>query len=350
MEQPQLTPVCRNNEWGYIDERANLAIQPQYAFAGPFRDGLARVNKGGEQGRSVGEIVGGRWGYIDPAGKTAIAIRFHEAEDFHEGLAAVNHGAKRTYSPHDDDYYMLGGKWGFIDITGKFQIPATFEAAKSFQDGLAVAREENRFGFIDRNGAWVIPPRFGFCVPFSEGLAAAEYNRKYGFIDRAGEWVIKPRFRLAYPFQEGLGAGLIEETYHWQFIDAQGNDVMEAPNGSTHISGFSEGLSMGKIGTTPRMSDGRLYAGYVEGGCGFFDRQGRWAIPPEYHWAAGFEEGRAWVQLDRTHYGYLRPDGSRLPLPPLTEADYRFHNGKAGVRVNGKFRLIDREGQTIWEE
>ena len=51
-----LHPVSQNGFWGYIDERAEFVIPPQYGSADNFRDGLALVEKDG------------KLMYIDPSG------------------------------------------------------------------------------------------------------------------------------------------------------------------------------------------------------------------------------------------------------------------------------------------
>ena len=48
--------VCRNALWGYIDERGQWVIPPQFDMAAGFRDGLAQVEKNG------------KLKYIDPSG------------------------------------------------------------------------------------------------------------------------------------------------------------------------------------------------------------------------------------------------------------------------------------------
>jgi hypothetical protein len=49
--------VRRNGHWGYLDRRGNVAIPPQFAAAGDFRNGLARVR-----------LRSGEVGYVTPTG------------------------------------------------------------------------------------------------------------------------------------------------------------------------------------------------------------------------------------------------------------------------------------------
>src|SRR3954447_19635752 len=126
----RLIPVCRRNKWGYIDRSGNIVVEPAFAAAGHFVDGLAMVNSGGQPG--MHGLTGGQWGYLDEDGRIAIPMQFDGASDFSEGLAAVNQGARREYAPHEDDYFMRGGSVGFIDTSGAFEIPCLYEHGTPF--------------------------------------------------------------------------------------------------------------------------------------------------------------------------------------------------------------------------
>jgi hypothetical protein len=49
-------PIEQNKRWGYIDSSGRIVIEPQFAGAGKFADGLAPVE------------VAGKWGYINQEG------------------------------------------------------------------------------------------------------------------------------------------------------------------------------------------------------------------------------------------------------------------------------------------
>jgi tetratricopeptide (TPR) repeat protein len=88
-----------DEERGYIDSSGNPAIplRPDIENQSDFRGGLAANKKGG------------KWGYIDKAGRWAIEPRFAEAGGFSEGLAPVQLGSGNE-----------GGKrWVLIDKSGQ---------------------------------------------------------------------------------------------------------------------------------------------------------------------------------------------------------------------------------------
>lgn len=103
--------------YGYIDTHGNMRIDPQFYFAGPFRNGLAVVRPTGDK----------KYGFIDTSGQVVIAARFAVAKDFENGMARVKED-------------RVEGKWGFIDKTGKIVIPYQFDQA-SAEDFQLVAHQ-----------------------------------------------------------------------------------------------------------------------------------------------------------------------------------------------------------------
>jgi len=344
-----LIPVCEGGRWGYLGRGGAMTIQPRFTFAAPFRNGLARVNEGGQPGRSANDVAGGKWGFIDPSGAYAFAARFDDASDFSEGLAAVNLGARVKYAAHDDMYCVDGGKWGFIDRTGALAIPIKFGFVNSFRSGLAPARDSGRNGFLRGDGQWEIEPRFAGAAPFHEGLAAVQVGKDYGYIDRSGAIRVQPRFDLAYDFHGGLAAGLLRDTFQWVFFDGEGRERFIAPEGTAHVGNLSEGRIMANLCRLERYSDGRIYPHGLRRSLGYLNERGEWAIPPQFSWGGGFQEGLAWVKRDEGPYAYIRPDGSFLSTPELEEAN-SFDLGLAAVRINGKFALLDLDGKVFWSE
>ena len=195
----------------------------------------------------------------------------------------------------------------------------------------------------------MIHPAFDYCLRFQDGIAAVQRNRTYGYMDRTGKYAVSPRFDLAYNFSEGLAAGLTRQTYQWVFIGRDGREVLRAPESTTHVGSFSGGLAMAKLGRILRMNDGELYPGGLQHGLGYIDREGRWAIPPQFEWGGSFVDGRAWVQVKDRKYAFISPDGSMIRTP-LFDAVADFRQGLAAVWRNGRFSLIDQQGKTFWSE
>jgi hypothetical protein len=193
--------VAVGNTHGYIDRSGTMIVPPLSEVGGPrFSEGLAAMR------------IGGRWGYFDKTGRVAINPQFAWASEFSEGLAMVSVG--------EGDM----GKSGYIDKTGQMIITAQFEGAGSFSEGLAVVRIGGRAGFIDRTGKVVINPQFDVASEFSQGLAAVrmgdDTTGKYGYIDKTGRMIIAPTFDYGDKFSEGLARVRIggPNTGKWGYI------------------------------------------------------------------------------------------------------------------------------------
>lgn len=204
---PELKVFKENGKYGYVDTRTGeIVVKPEYGWARPFSEGLARVVKPG---------TGPRAGYfIDRTGQVVIPPNGHLANDFHEGLAAAE--GKVTTSGSDAGKV----KWGFIDRTGKFVIPPQYDLTYDFSEGLAVVSNNGKVGFIGRTGKVVIPLKYRSARGFSEGVAAVRLSVEearaaglpgsqsgwtpWGYIDRTGKFVSPERFSDAQPFSDGL--------------------------------------------------------------------------------------------------------------------------------------------------
>lgn len=287
-QDERLFPITKNGRDGYIDRSGKIRIEPQFASAGRFSEGLAAV--------SVEPDF--KEGYINSTGEWVIEPRFGGAGEFSEGLATV-HLEVNLMSPtvvidrtgqvilQETSLQRAGGrffeglkavgdgagKWGYIDRTGKIVIEPRFDQPGDFCDGIArveineqaqyidktgavaftlpyeysgdlregligVCITRKKCGYADRSRALVIAPRFHQVENFSEGLAAVEVNGRWGVIDKTGRFVVKPRFkslrRGESPLEEFSG-GLTRVTVPWQagelaktgYIDRTGKYVWE---------------------------------------------------------------------------------------------------------------------------
>jgi hypothetical protein len=114
-ESPLGLLVHNKFKWGFIDEKGQIVVPPQYASVGVFAEGLARVR--------VGEGFGAKWGYINTTGQMVIMLQFYHAEDFKDGRAAAWRGkVKQKWGRKHASVIELEfhGKNGFIDKNGRF--------------------------------------------------------------------------------------------------------------------------------------------------------------------------------------------------------------------------------------
>ena len=261
------------------------------------------------------------WGYIDKAGKWVL--------------------------PPGDTY---GGTWG-RNAEGRWEFVRQYSAftrAWPFSEGLAAVQDglSGQIGFIDNAGSWVIQPQFSYRArrlnrfKFSWGLFPYfdNANGRYGFIDETGDWAIEPQFPYVRGFQDRRAAVRHEDGY-CSYINPVGAWVLDRPWQWRGCGSFYEGLAAAQ---DPQRS--HLY--------GYIDRDGEWAIEPQFTYAERFSEGLAEVMLDDEHRAYIDVDGQFVIGPEHILSNWqpsensRFSDGLAAKRDidSSRWGYIDQTG------
>src|SRR5256714_3913941 len=171
-------------------------------------------------------------------------------------------------------------------------------------------------------------------------LFPVERDGKWGFVDRTGKLVISLQFESANEFHEGLA--LVTAGKKKLFIDASGRFIIEPK--FDIVSDFSEGLAPVNIGQT-RIANIGLIAN--PGKWGYIDKTGALVLPMKFTHAENFSEELAAVNLgDHDHGGFIDHSGKigfEIPL----DVTLGFHEGVAGVLLNGSINYYDRTGKKI---
>ncbi|MDZ7814819.1 MAG: WG repeat-containing protein [Planctomycetota bacterium] len=88
----EMAPAKLNGKWCFLNRRGEVAIDPAYAAAGPFRENRAPVAL-----YSSGRYS---WGYVDKQGNQQVSTVLQACKPFHNGLARCQvrwcMGARRT--------------------------------------------------------------------------------------------------------------------------------------------------------------------------------------------------------------------------------------------------------------
>lgn len=239
--------------WGYIDTRGRMVIEPRFAMPGFFSEGLA----------SCRDDFHAPWGYIDAKGQIVIGARFDTAGEFHNGIAKVGLETDRSKALAQLADVGMQVEHRFIDRTGEFvsAVSATHFATGE-PDELILFQKNGRWGYLDADGKVVIEPRYVGAMAFSDGLACVRLEGLFGFIDKTGRFVIEPQFQYASSFSEGL-AGVPLADKGWGFIDTTGKVVIE-PRFHWIYGGFRHGLA----------------EVVVNGAVGYVDQTGAWVWRP----------------------------------------------------------------------
>lgn len=211
---------------GYIDKAGKIAFVSNDQFKclknETSADGLVKV-KGPNQ----------KFGYVDQRGNLVIPPQYDRAYNFIEGLAAVS----------------LGNKVGFINNQGQFIIAPKYDVIKRFKNGYTGVCVGNRWGIVDNaTQSELIKPRFANVQSFYNNRAAVQVNDKWGFINKRGDMVISPKFCETAPFNNHLTPVCIDGK--WGYMDTSGNMAIQAQykNPNRKVNAFNNGMEIAYVG------------------------------------------------------------------------------------------------------
>ncbi|HET8667395.1 MAG TPA: WG repeat-containing protein [Terriglobales bacterium] len=166
-----VAPVALAGKYAFVDQTGKMVVPAKFnggAF-GRVHEGLALVQGGLLQiGQSA--VATNKYGFVNHDGNVVIEPQFADAGNFGNGLAPIR----------------KSDKYGYIEHSGKVAIAPQFDEAGAFSEELARVRVGAKFGFIDKHGAWVINPSFDEAGDFRHGLARVKSSGEWYFIDRGG--------------------------------------------------------------------------------------------------------------------------------------------------------------------
>ena len=173
--------VKKEGTWIYIDRTGKeTTINPsgtgRYQEVGQYFEGLCKVSTLKLRLMDLAyysdyEDIAGVWGYVNEKGEEVIQPQYIYANDFSNDLAIVCKG-KWTIDKKWDNKYNQGRYWteeelwGAIDVSGKEVIPFIFDEIKFFfdVDDVFMAHyggwENGHWGVIDNHGNWLAEPTF----------------------------------------------------------------------------------------------------------------------------------------------------------------------------------------------
>lgn len=342
----RLTPVKKSILWGFVDGSGAEVVKPQFKYACPFSDGLARVKQDDKYG-----TLQTKWGYVNKDGQMAVAFQFDEATDFAGGYAWIK--------ANGDGY--------FIDKSGRRATPG---------DGRVVPdKEGGRYGLRGKDGQWVVRPQYtAIAASGQDRWVVFGDDRQTGLIDSSGKVIVALQSRRSL-FSRSTGAGSVleprplppsagddliavldQQRQLMGWIDRNGQDVIPAQFffGPVH---FTEGLAVAKPGLDVSVLRGPDPEGAVRqqekspgyGKAGFIDPKGEWVIPPQFRDARPFWEGLAAINTgnpDVEKWGFIDRSG-KVVIEPKYEAVGDFSEGLAWIKSGGQVGYIDKQGQLI---
>ncbi len=319
-----LVPKKSPAGFGYVKASSveEYAIQPGYALANYFSEGRALIGLEAENGFT--------FGYIDEEGEVAISPTYEEGTDFKNGVARVKRGGKFGLIDRDDNVVVdliydsvgqtvdpdtgmvpvsVADSYGYVDVDGDNDVSPTFDYAAPFSEGLAVIGVKGedgqmKFGFINEEGKPEITPAYEFVSNFREGLAIFQKDGKMGVIDRDENVKVEPKYKKISEFSEGLAVVVTEEDKVGA-IDRDDNLVIPAEY--QVLRSFSDGLALFS-------KDGQNF--------GYLDKENQVVIDPK------FPEREAET---------VEAFGGEMLMPGS------FQEGLVDVRIGKSVTFIDKE-------
>lgn len=207
--------------WGFIRPDGTVAIEPQFASADWFCQGLANVSAAQQDGSE-------KWGYINTNGDFAIPPQYDFAYPFHGDVAVVG----RTAGTQEG--CVASGLYGLIGRKGEALTDLCYDFIDNSANGRIRFEKEGLFGYLDDQGHEVIPARFQKAAAFSEGWALVQEGGKQFFIDAQGQPVLTDIHTESSFFCQGRA--VLEAAGHYYIIDGKGRRVLDEP--LDYCSGF----------------------------------------------------------------------------------------------------------------
>ena len=394
-----LAAVKEKNKWGVIDETGAYVIAPTYSNAGPaYSDGLLAVRDNKE-----------KWGFIDKEGRTVIPFQYKSVHPlFHESMTAVqaenklwgfvdNTGNitaepqfKAVLTPFSEGLAgvrTIDGK-AYAKTDGTIAFMADYDQLYPFEKGIAevrkgtVSKEHIRRGFPISIGIgigwghWFYPrcyhhSHFGWGIGFplwwpdygyEEILPAVEVKR--GYIDNTGKVIAATSNDHVFPATEnGI---LIYNNSRYGWVDRKGiyaahtiyRTIIPAEDAKVLLA-KDEDKKWGMLSMTdgkelaPFRYDDLKYKGngmiaYKEDGrWGLMDTAGTPLTEPLYKSIGNAEDNRIPAKA-KDGWLYLDYAGKKaITFEKDAEDVTAFRKGRAGVKTDGKWGLIDSAGKWI---
>lgn len=323
-------------KYGYINEKGEMVIQPQFASANFFCNGVAKVRTLDYQIQFInkkGEVV-----FTLPEQHDCDTYFYNGYLRFHE-FYMTSLGIPDKYGLYDSNFNVaLPNIFLKIGNMSKEGLVAAGAGYYNKRGELALTFDTDTFDLSSMTGTVY---EYG---DFCDGVAVVKvlrYNKGHisstvGAINTRGEWVIDT---TSYSDLRSIGGGLLTYTNNhvlYGLIDTYGNKVTEPV--FAWVGNFEDNdLLPVRFGNTGK-------AGYV-------DRTGTTRIETQFYYCEPFFEGVAWVNNLDGIYSLIDTKGNVLfTLEQGEMPSGGCHNGLMCIRnyTNKVVKYIDKNNKVIY--
>lgn len=295
-------------------------------FAGSFCNGYAII------GKYDGSF---KYGYMNSSGKLVVEPKFDHCEDFYEDLAVVGISSGNGYSDM---------KYGYIKTDGSYLFKPQFNYAENIKNGIAVVgikeSDSMRYGLIDSKGRTIVEPKYDYIDTGvylqAKGWATIKQNSQYGLVYLSTGKIIEPCYHYILDLSNYISISQMIDGKEKYGILLYNGDIIEPVY--DNISSF-------------RGADNILCEVELDGKFGLLGADGKYVITPEYDDIYPVDNG---IRVKKGNlYGYMNYEGKKITDIEFEVASI-YHKGKATVKLNGKWGIINIDGtyvaQPIYDE
>ena len=349
----QLHRIIREGKFGFVDESGNIIIPCEWAYAEPYRDGLAVIGKNQ------------KYGVIDTGGNIITPCKWSYAF-VSEGMICVG---------NDDALY------GFLDREGKEVVPCQYNGYAfkfGFVNGLSICRNsKGKYGFINKRGNIVIPFQWDDAGTFTKaGYAMVQRDTdkiQYGIIDKQGNLVTPCQWKFVSARVGHNVLAVENQVGQWGLLDLRGNQIVQCQWGfiyhqqenislvrsKDYIFGYMDGngemvIPFRQWKEAESFSDGMAIVKSMEGKYGAIDKSGKLRIPNKYTILKDFGEGLAFEKHKERHFfkeialsQFIDKSGQSVISGKWIDAR-SFSEGLVAVKdEKGLWGYIDKNGRIV---
>ncbi|WP_216828584.1 WG repeat-containing protein [Alkalihalobacterium elongatum] len=169
-----------DDPYGYINEKGDIVIQPQFSTAQLFHGGTAVVN--------VIDGISNRYGLIDKEGNIIISAQYNDILQLEADRVALGKAI-------DTDKPYMGSVYAIATSDGELLSDFQYHTVSLFKDGLSSVTQDQYTFFIDRTGkrAKNYPVVQGTgTLSLENGIIKAFVDQRVMYYDRSGKLIWKP--------------------------------------------------------------------------------------------------------------------------------------------------------------
>ena len=315
--------------WGFIDTEGRITAKPQFkAVLTPFAEGLSGV-----------KTIDGN-GYARPDGTIAFMADYDQLFPFEDGLAEIREGEVETHAVRSRPPISIGIGWGWgwgdwLAFRHHHHHPWGWGIGlpiwyPGWYDYEAVPSVTVKRGYIDKSGKVIASPANDRVFPAGEKGILLSKDGRYGWVNREGTYIAHTIYTGLIPDEEDGVLLAKDENKKWGLLSMEDSHEL-LPFSYKEIRSLGSG-----------------YFGYKEENkWGIAGKDGSRLTAPLYLAVSKAGEGLLPVKT-KNGWTFITPAGHEAFPHEDTFSDVTpFSSGLAGVKVKGKWGLIDQKGRYV---